>query len=234
VSRRVVVNADDFGLTSGVNRAVVEAHVDGIVTSTTAMVRQPAAAEAAALARAHPRLGVGLHVDLGEWAFRDGDWVALYTVVDPADHDAVEREVDHQVGRFCRLFGRLPTHLDSHQHVHDSSPAREVVAAAAAGLGVPIRGGGGIRYVGGFYGQLSKGGPYHEAITVDALVALLADLPPGASEVACHPGHPEGLADTGTMYVVEREAELRVLCDPRVRAAVVEAGIELVTFAEVA
>ena len=234
MSRRVVVNADDFGLTSGVNRAVVEAHAEGIVTSTTAMVRQPAVAEAAALARAHPRLGVGLHVDLGEWAYRDGDWVALYTVVDPGDHDAVAREVDHQVGRFCRLFGRLPTHLDSHQHVHDSSPAREVVAAAAAGLGVPVRGGSGIPYVGGFYGQLSKGGPHHEAITVDALVALLDDLPPGTSEVACHPGYPDGLAATGTMYVAEREVELRVLCDPRVREAVVAAGIELVTFAEVA
>ncbi|CAA9261187.1 MAG: Cellobiose phosphotransferase system YdjC-like protein [uncultured Acidimicrobiales bacterium] len=230
--RRVVVNADDFGLTSGVNRAVVEAHVRGIVTSTTAMVRQPAAAEAAGLALAHPALGVGLHVDLGEWAFVDGGWVALYDRVDADDAGAVAAEVDRQVERFSALFGRPPDHLDSHQHVHDSSPVREVVDAAASRLGVPVRGRSGIRYVGGFYGQLSKGEPHHEGITVGALISLLSGLPDGASEVACHPGYVDGLADSRTMYVVERERELQALCDERVAAAVVDAGIELVTFAE--
>lgn len=232
MSRRVVVNADDFGLTTGVNRAVVESHVRGIVTSTTVMVRQPGAAEAAALALAHPALGVGLHVDLGEWAFVDGAWVALDDHVDTDDAAAVAREVDRQVERFSELFGRSPTHLDSHQHVHDSSPAREVVDATASRLGVPVRGRSGIRYVGGFYGQLSKGEPHPEGITVSALVSLLAGLPDGPSEVACHPGYADGLADTGTMYVVERERELQALCDERVAAAVVEAAIELVTFAE--
>ena len=77
MTRRVVVNADDFGLTEGVNRGILDAHLDGIVTSTTTMVRQPAAADAAARAREAPRLGIGLHVDLGEWAFADGEWVAL-------------------------------------------------------------------------------------------------------------------------------------------------------------
>jgi predicted glycoside hydrolase/deacetylase ChbG (UPF0249 family) len=232
MTRRVIVNADDFGLTTGVNRAVVEAHLGGIVTSTTAMVRQPAAPEAAALARAYPRLAVGLHVDLGEWAFVDGGWVALYTVVDAEDADAVEREVNAQVARFSELFGRPPSHLDSHQHVHNSAPVREVVDAVATRLAVPVRGTGGIRYVGDFYGQLSTGEPHHDAITVDALVRLLSNLPSGTSEVACHPGYADGLADTGTMYVSERERELRTLCHPSVAAAVVEAGIELVSFAE--
>ncbi len=234
VSRRVVVNADDFGLTDGINRAVVEAHVDGIVTSATAMVRQPSAAAAAELARANPRLGVGLHVDLGEWAFVDGGWVALYTVVDDDDATAVAGEVDRQVARFSELFGRPPSHLDSHQHVHNRSPVREVVDAVASRLGVPVRDRSGIRYVGGFYGQLGTGESYHEGITVAALVALLVGLPPGASEVACHPGHVDGLAATGTMYVSEREQELRALCDPRVAEAVTDAGIELVTFADLA
>ena len=230
--RRVVVNADDFGLTSGVNRAIIEAHVGGIVTSATAMVRQRAASDAAEVARTHPRLAVGLHVDLGEWAYLDGEWVSLYTVVDTDDADAVAEEVDRQVARFGELFGRPPSHLDSHQHVHNSSPVREVMTTVAAQLGVPLRGTSGIRYVGDFYGQLGTGEPYHDAISVDALVALLSSLPPGVSEVACHPGYPEGLAETGTMYVQERERELRSLCDPSVAAAIVEGGIDLVSFTE--
>lgn len=231
MTRTAIVNADDFGLTPGVNRGIIEAHVEGIVTSASAMVRQPAAADAATLSAEHPELGIGLHVDLGEWAFVAGEWQALYNVVDIEDRAAVAREVAHQVEKFQTLFGRPPTHLDSHQHVHQRSPVREVLTTVAADLGVVVRGTGVVRYVGDFYGQLSKGDPHHDAITVEALVALLGSLPAGVNEIACHPGYTEGLASTGTMYVAEREHELRVLCDPRVAAGAAEAGVELVSFA---
>jgi hopanoid biosynthesis associated protein HpnK len=62
--RRLVVNADDFGRSRSVNEAVVRAHCDGILTTASLMVNEPAAAEAVALAREHPRLGVGLHLTL--------------------------------------------------------------------------------------------------------------------------------------------------------------------------
>ena len=62
--RKLIVNADDFGASAGVNRGVVEAHVRGVVTSTSLMVKGAGATGAAALARLHPRLGVGLHWDL--------------------------------------------------------------------------------------------------------------------------------------------------------------------------
>ena len=142
MTRRVVVNGDDFGLTPGINRAIVEAHVAGIVTSTSAMVRQPEASDAASLALAHPNLGVGLHVDLGEWAYIDGSWTALYHVVDTDDHDAVASEVDLQVARFHDLFGRPPSHLDSHQHVHNDFPAPEVLIDRGSRLEIPVRGAG--------------------------------------------------------------------------------------------
>ena len=60
-SRRLIVNADDFGLSPSVNEAVVRAHRDGILTSASLMVNAPGFAEAVELARANPRLGVGLH-----------------------------------------------------------------------------------------------------------------------------------------------------------------------------
>jgi chitin disaccharide deacetylase len=78
VSERVlVVNADDFGRSPGVNRGVIKAHTDGIVTSATLMVRWPAAEEAAAYAR-RSSLSLGFHLDLGDWQYRDGHWHTLY------------------------------------------------------------------------------------------------------------------------------------------------------------
>jgi hopanoid biosynthesis associated protein HpnK len=62
--RRLIVNADDFGRSSGINAAVLRAHVGGILTTASLMVNEPACAEAVAIARDHPRLGVGLHLAL--------------------------------------------------------------------------------------------------------------------------------------------------------------------------
>ncbi len=119
--RLLIVNADDFGLSAAVNRGIIRAHESGIVTSASLMVRQPGAAEAARYARSSPRLGVGLHLDLGEWVFEGDAWRQRYAVVaDLADPVAVEREVRHQYEAFVALVGRPPTHVESHQHVHQT------------------------------------------------------------------------------------------------------------------
>src|SRR6185503_13954375 len=78
--RSLIVNADDFGLSPGVNAGVARTHEQGILTSASLMVRRPAAAAAAEYAQGTPALGVGLHVDLGEWARIDGEWKAVYEV----------------------------------------------------------------------------------------------------------------------------------------------------------
>jgi predicted glycoside hydrolase/deacetylase ChbG (UPF0249 family) len=226
--RQLIVNADDFGLSAGVNRGIIAAHERGIVTSASLMVRGPAAAAAAAYARSHPRLSVGLHVDLGEWAFRGGTWVELYRVVSQTDAAAVEAEMRRQLEGFHELVGSDPTHLDSHQHVHRKGPAQQILSVIGDRLGVPIRHHTlGVVYCGDFYGQDTEGRSYPELITAEGLIALLARLGPGVTELGCHPG--EGpLADT--MYVDERRAELSALCDPRVRAAAAALGIELISF----
>ena len=63
-SRRLIVNADDFGRSASINQAVVRAHREGILTTTSLMVNEPAFEEAVALARENPMLGVGLHLTL--------------------------------------------------------------------------------------------------------------------------------------------------------------------------
>lgn len=232
MKKLLIVNADDFGLSEGVNRGIIEAHEHGIVTSASLMVRQSAARESAEYARRNPRLGVGLHLDLGEWIFRDGAWVPLYEVVPLKDSAAVVRELADQLQAFERFTGRAPTHLDSHQHVHMREPVRTAALAAARRLGVPLRQcTPGIRYCGEFYGQDEKGDPLPELIAVERLLAIFSTLAPGVTELACHPGFADEL---DTMYRSERRLEVHTLCDPRVRNGLSASGVEQRSFANCA
>ncbi len=228
--RYLLVNADDFGLSPGANRGIIAAHEQGIVTSASLMVRWAAAPEAAAYARAHSGLSVGLHLDLGEWVYDAGEWRVAYQVVPPEDADAVTAEVARQLEHFRSLMGRDPTHLDSHQHVHRSEPAHAALLAQARRLGVVLRAETpDVRYCGDFYGQSNKGEPYPDGITVEALVRLLRALPAGTTELGCHPGLD---ADFQSVYRHERALECETLCDPQVRTTLRECGIVLCSFAD--
>jgi predicted glycoside hydrolase/deacetylase ChbG (UPF0249 family) len=230
-ARSLIVNADDFGQSQGINRGIMAAHARGIVTSASLMVRWPAAAEAAAYSRQHPDLSLGLHVDLAEWACRDGTWGRVYEVIPTHAIDAVAQEVFQQLERFIRLVGRKPTHLDSHQHLHQRSPLRTVLARVAHGLRIPLRHYcAGVHYCGSFYGQTATGTPLPEAISVEGLLHTLGTLPSGLTELSCHPGY---VTDLETMYCHERTAEVQVLCNPRVRAGLAALGIALCSFHDV-
>jgi len=228
IGRRLIVNADDFGQSEGITRGVIQAHEEGIVTSASVMVLWPAAVTAAAYSRTQGSLSTGLHVDLGEWIWRDGVWACRYQRVDLEDTLAVEREVRAQLERCRDLLGRNPTHLDSHQHVHKREPVRSALTQIANELGVPLRHvTPGIRYHGDFYGQTATGEPLPESITVDTLVWSLVNLEPGVTELACHPGYAE---DLDTFYQTERSVELRTLCADEVRAVLADQHIELTSF----
>ena len=229
-TRRVlIVNADDFGLSAGTNAGIIAAHERGIVTSASLMVRQPAAAAAADYARDNSALSVGLHLDFGEWTLRGGEWVQTYEVVPHDDPAAVAREVARQLGEFRRLMQRAPTHLDSHQHIHRHEPVRAIVTAHGAELRVPVRDcTPAIAYRGGFYGQSHKCAPFPEGISVGNLLAIFRQLPPGITELGCHPGADEAL---DSAYRAERLTEVTTLCDPRVREELELGGIQLVSFA---
>jgi hopanoid biosynthesis associated protein HpnK len=152
--RRLVINADDFGLTSGVNRAIVEAHRAGVVTSATLMANVPHTAEAAALARDAPRLSVGCHVVLidgcsvlpanqvaslvqsGNGQFRSG-WtdLALSVFRGRVRPDEIAAEVRAQLRKLCEL-GLRPSHVDTHKHVHILPAVLEPVLQAARDSGI--------------------------------------------------------------------------------------------------
>lgn len=136
--KRLIVNADDFGLTRGINRGIVRAFTDGIVTSASLLVSADAFEEAVALARQHSGLDVGLHLALvGERAVlgrevpsladENGRLIPTFgefirrVSLGRINWDEVELEMAAQIARF-RETGLPLTHIDSHQHLHMLPP----------------------------------------------------------------------------------------------------------------
>src|SRR6184192_3293440 len=99
--RGLIVNADDYGLSPGINRGIAEAHRDGIVTSTSLLVDTPFSAEAAAISAELPALSVGLHADLSAAVAEPEAEVSSAICVE---------ELERQIARFHALTGRWPTH----------------------------------------------------------------------------------------------------------------------------
>ncbi|HXW57229.1 MAG TPA: ChbG/HpnK family deacetylase [Candidatus Cybelea sp.] len=147
--KKVILNADDFGLTSGVNEGIIRAHRNGILTSTTVMANGEAFAGAAEQARLNASLGVGVHLVLigghavarreeiaslvdqnGELPRSLGVFVARVTagLIHP---EHIERELRAQIEK-VRAAGIEPTHVDSHKHTHAHPRVMESVARVAS------------------------------------------------------------------------------------------------------
>jgi predicted glycoside hydrolase/deacetylase ChbG (UPF0249 family) len=154
--KQLIVNADDFGVSAGVNRGILHTHQHGIVTSTTVMINFPDAAPGLEQARATaPDLGIGLHFNLtagrpvsppetvpslldknGQF-YNIVEWPACLTSFD-ADH--VRREMAAQVSRFIELAGKPPDHLDAHHHATYLHPvALRAMLNTARRYQIPMR-----------------------------------------------------------------------------------------------
>jgi chitin disaccharide deacetylase len=156
---RLIINADDFGLTAGVNRAIVEAHERGVVSSATLMANGQAFTDAVALARETPRLGVGCHIVLVDGA-PVLEPAQVRSLLDPPLHDASDPHFRPGIGKFgaLALLGRLApdeieaeavaqirkiqsagvavTHLDSHKHTHLFPHVLQPLLQAAKACGI--------------------------------------------------------------------------------------------------
>ena len=227
--RPLIVNADDFGYSRAINRGIIQTHEQGIVTSASLMVRWPFAGEAAEYARAHPRLGVGLHVDYGEWYYFQGHKVPRYLVVaEDSRPEVYADEFRRQLDAFRGLMGREPSHIDTHQHLHfPPGTVRSVLRKLCKELGLPLRGASRIAFCGAYYGQGIKGRSFPERISAQSLCSILASLPEGGAEIGCHPA--TGV-DFDSTYADERMIECAVLCDPSVLQCVQQNRFRLSSF----
>jgi len=247
VSRRLIVNADDFGLTPGVCGGILSAHRHGIVTSTTLLATAAIDDELLAALR-DSGLGVGIHVNLtlgrplsGGASLVDGDGRfvrAARHAAARADARDVEREVNAQIEKFAYLMRREPTHLDTHHHVGLLAPVSEIVLEAARRLGVAVRSQdatararaltAGLRTPDHFFGESGPGAYWSLARTL----AHLRGLPAGVSEFMSHPGWCDD-ALSYSRYGRQRETEMIGLGTPAARAAVSSLGITLCHFGEI-
>jgi predicted glycoside hydrolase/deacetylase ChbG (UPF0249 family) len=217
----LIINADDFGYGHGVNRGIVELVGRGIVTSAALMVNTPGTAEAVRLAAEHPSLSLGLHVNFTNEA------VPMFDFDDP---EICRRELRRQFDSFRQLTGRLPTHLNSHQHVHRRPRCRYSFLELAEEHGLPLRDRPPVIYKGGFYSQWVYQVPDPSRVSFDALAQILStDLSHGSIyELVVHPGYQDPAAHY--VYHDDREWELQTLRDARLPGLLSELGVRLISY----
>jgi len=246
VLRRLIVNADDFGMTPGVSAGILLARRHGIVTSTTVLVTADIDRDQLAAAL-DSGLGLGIHLNLtlGKPLTRapslvdtDGRFVRdARRAAARAEMKEVESEIEAQLERFVALTRRAPTHLDTHHHVGLYPPVGEVLLRAARRLGVAVRSQtelaraqartAKLKTPDHFFGESGPEAYWSAA----RLRQVLKTLPAGVSEFMTHPGQfDEALAVS--RYGRQRETELVGLGSPEARAAAATLGIRLCHFGD--
>jgi predicted glycoside hydrolase/deacetylase ChbG (UPF0249 family) len=248
--KRLIVNADDFGRSVGVNQGIVRAHREGIVTSTTLMTNAPDTDAAASLARDNAKLDVGVHLVL-TYARPLSDPSRLRSIVGqdgafPRPSVLLARDIDRdealleyraQFARARELIGREPTHVDTHHWVHDHPALSWAVGEIARETGAAARThtprqrdeyrAKDVRTPDHFTREFQHRGH----IEVDDLLAILRRLDDGVTELMCHPGEHDPDLIASSAYARERPIELATLTDPRIRAALERDRVALTTFA---
>ena len=290
--RRLIVNADDFGFTAGINRAIVEAHTRGIVTASTLMANGRAFEDAVRLAATVPDLSVGCHVVLidGEPVldaerlpsltethssgprFRDGiKSFAARALAGRLDPHQIEAETSAQI-RKLQSAGINVSHLDTHKHTHLFPAVLRPLLRAARARGVhAIRNPFGPRkplksstlltrpslwtryaevrilrtLAANFRDTAKREGLVTPDGTLGIVVtgaldeklfrAIAAAIPEGTWEFVCHPGYnDDDLKSAKTRLRQSRETELRVLTMPEARQLLLDQGIALISYRELA
>ena len=246
--RRLFINADDFGLTEGVTAGIAEAMAAGVVGGTTAMVCVPGAVER--IVRHGRRFAgrVGLHLQLTggtpclpgaavpSLVGSDGRFPRKKVAVADVDPDQVAREWRAQLARF-RETGLVPSHLDTHHHIHKRPEVFGVFLELARELDLPARALSDAMRL-----AMDEAGVAHADVCVtrffgeDLTVARFLSLVDtafaalggqGTVEIMCHPGRSDDVLAAISTYAAGREDELRVFCLPQLPQLLAGRGVTI-------
>lgn len=220
---KVLFNADDFGLTKGINDGIIKSHIDGLVDSTTLMMNGLAVEHAVLAAKKTPSLKVGIHLvltwgkplstEVPDLINKDGffKYRNTYAQSEAPNVDQVELEWKTQIEAFLNTGLELH-HIDSHHHIHSWEPLKDVVVKLANEFQVPVR-------------KVDTLSVHKDILLTNEL--YLDFYGPGVSkdiferlkesksdsiEVMCHPGYVDNDLHTVSSYCNLREKELEVLC----------------------
>ncbi|MDD5305294.1 MAG: ChbG/HpnK family deacetylase [Elusimicrobia bacterium] len=257
MTRRLIATADDFGDTPGVNAAVLKAYREGILRFASLMVLRPAAAEASAIARDNPGLGVGLHLEL---CADSPEKAGARYFFSPGARAGLDGEIRAQIEALLKL-GVKPTHLDGHINVHVHPVVFPAVCRLAREYGIPrvrlpaeeweaLKGFPGAESPGaallaGVFGAMGAwvGGAAEGLerprswgllrsglMKEDYALWLIGRLPEGTTEMYFHPTTDPALRATDAPAPSHQSTtELETLLSPKVRRALEERGVELVS-----
>lgn len=239
--KRLIINADDFGMCEGVSLGIIKCHTDGVLTSTTLMTNMPFAPKAVEMARMYPKLGLGIHlvstcgtpIIPGRKSFTDenGNFKKLkdYPNGTPAmDPDELYDEWKAQIELFIRLVGKKPTHIDSHHHSHLLPGNIEVAKRLAKEYDLPMRleEDLGLDYepaplIRGFGSNINT--EYFDKIIT----------PDGVQELMCHPAFIDYHLYTNSSYCNERVYEMKFIRSQEFRNWLNDHNIELINYSEI-
>jgi predicted glycoside hydrolase/deacetylase ChbG (UPF0249 family) len=250
--KTLIINADDCNLTSQVTEAILKSHENGIVTSTTFLINLPVGPGVVGELLARKILGIGLHlnVTLGkpvarpelvrsllqkDGRFKKKDQYSAKKLPPVAE---ITEEFKAQLQKFVKVFGRLPTHVDVHHHMHDFRPFLDALAAVAGKHSLPIRwtrlltepevrrAHKNLKTTDHFYGNLDP----HTFWTEEVLRHLLFTLPEGTSEIMCHPGWVDDELCAISSLTIPREREYQLFSLKELRRYIDHLGIKLTHF----
>ncbi|MDM5090463.1 chitin disaccharide deacetylase [Aeromonas bestiarum] len=248
--KRLIINADDFGLCRAQNYGIVEAFEHGVVSSTTAMVTSPAIEHAVWLSKRFPDLPIGLHFVLS-WGrpltplsclvnesgeLNKGIWHK--SEAGELDLTEIACELASQYQRFIALFGKAPTHIDSHHHVHMLPSLYPLVEAFARQQGIALRIDREALHRQGLTADHALSCArfdsrfYGEQLTRALLLQLLDDADAqGASslEIMCHPAFID-LEVQRSAYNQSRLTELAILTDQALPELIAARGYCLTSY----
>jgi chitin disaccharide deacetylase len=230
----LIVNADDFGYSHGVNYGILDSHLNGIVNSATMMMNMPGTDHAIELAKQHPSMEVGIHLvltcgkpllqNVPSLVHDNSHFKPLSLLKERMDIalDELEREWTAQIEKFL-ASGLTLTHIDSHHHVHTFEELLPIVQKLAKKYNVPVRRNGseGIKGVEAF-SDLCLVDFYGDGVSDDYFAKLAERVGDGkVVEVMCHPAYLDNIILNGSSYTFSRLRELEVLTNVKLPDGIV-------------
>jgi len=241
----VIINADDFGYSHGINEGIIKAHEDGILSSTTMLANMPGFDDAVKLAKGHPSLGIGVHLALTcgspvldnvstltvNKEFRN---IAFYENDFSIDVGELYHEWDAQIQKILDA-GIKPTHLDSHHHVNRIDPMKEVFIKLAREYNLPVRNNfdvpSDIKTVNKFFMEFDMLGQTKDIWKDMTVNNLIQDCKTYETvEVMCHPGYIDHVVLERSSLTDARAYTTKDLQNPKYQKALEKEGITVGTY----
>lgn len=261
---RLIINADDFGYSRGVNYGILDAHLEGVVTSTTMMANMPGLEHGVRLSEQYPSLGIGVHLCLtsGRPVREDVD-----TLVDKQgtfhplsfyrekhgsiDLDQLYAEWQAQLERLLAL-GISLTHIDSHHYTHAFPDHREVAEELSRQYQLPLRNCLDAKEKSGTPDRYPADA-FWNLFNFPEMKDMSQEYPAGKEELflrfardaashqhlpiveaSCHPGHLDEVVWYGSSFNLARMKEISILKDPGFARLLQEYGYELIHYGHLA